>query len=138
MRLTVSSAMSGHKRPCSPAFPPDRPACASAQTCAAHLLIAFALLKGVAGAVAVLEKGEAAAGKLRFYKVLDDGFLVLDGYIVPVNLVIDGDTGVACYAEGFCHGAFLLRYRSVLAVKFRNAGGIRPGCFDRLIVYQSV
>ena len=31
----------------------------------AHLLIAFALLKGIAGAVAVLEKGEAAAGKAR-------------------------------------------------------------------------
>ena len=77
-----------------------------AHQAAAHLLIALALLKGVAGAVAVLEKGEAAAGKLRFYKVLDDGFLVLDGYIVPVDLVIDGDTGVACYAEGFCHGAF--------------------------------
>ena len=44
---------------------PCLPACASAQTCAAHLLIAFALLKGIAGAVAVLEKGEAAAGKAR-------------------------------------------------------------------------
>ena len=63
--MTVSSAMPGHKCPCSLAFPPDRPACASAQTCAAHLLIAFALLKGIAGAVAVLEKGEAAAGKAR-------------------------------------------------------------------------
>ena len=105
--------MSGHKRPCSPAFPPDRPACASAQTCAAHLLIAFALLKGVAGAVAVLEKGEAAAGKLRFYKVLDDGFLVLDGDVVTVELVIDGNTGVARYVEGFGHGYSPLRYRSV-------------------------
>ena len=65
MRLTVSSAMPGHKRLCSLAFPPDRPACASAQAGAAHLLIAFALLKGIAGAVAVLEKGEAAAGKAR-------------------------------------------------------------------------
>ena len=109
-----------------------------AHQAAAHFLIALALLERVAGTVAVLEKGEAAAGKLRFYKVLDDGFLVFDGYIVPVDLVIDGNAGVARYAEGFCHGAFLLRYCSVLAVKFRNADGIRPDCFDRLIVYQSV
>ena len=109
-----------------------------AHQAAAHFLIALALLKRVAGAVAVLEKGQAAAGKLCFYEVLDDGFLVLDRYVVAVEFVIDGDTGVACYAEGFCHGAFLLRYRSVLVVKFRNADGIRPDCFDRLIVYQSV
>ena len=36
------------------------------------------------------------------------------------------------------HGYSPLRYRSVLVVKFRNADGIRPDCFDRLIVYQSV
>ena len=71
MRLTVSSAMPGHKRPCSLAFPPDRPACASAQTCAAHLLIALALLKGVAGAVAVFKKCQRAAGEVGFYIVLD-------------------------------------------------------------------
>ena len=116
----------------------DEDAVPVAHQAAAHFLIALALLERVAGAVAVLEKGQAAAGKLCFYEVLDDGFLVLDRYVVAVEFVIDGNAGVACYAEGFCHGAFLLRYCSVLAVKFRNADGIRPDCFDRLIVYQSV
>ena len=80
---------------------------------AAHFLIALALLERVAGAVAVLEKGQAAAGKLCFYEVLDDGFLVLDRYVVAVEFVIDGNAAVACYVKGFNHGYPPLRYRSV-------------------------
>ena len=93
--------MSGHKRPCSPAFPPDRPACASAQTCAAHLLIAFALLKGIAGAVAVLVEGQAGTGEVPLHKVRDDGLLVFNGHIVPVKLLIHRDTAVAGNVKSF-------------------------------------
>ena len=40
------------------------------------------------GAVVILEKCQAASGKLRFYKVLDDSFLVLDRYVVLLHLII--------------------------------------------------
>ena len=71
---------------------------------AAHLLIALALLKGVAGAVAVLKEGEAAARKALLHKVADDGLLVFDGDVIPVQLIVHGNAGVTCDVEGFDHG----------------------------------
>ena len=70
----------------------------------AHLLVAFPLLKGVAGAITVFKKGQRAAGEAFFYVFLDDGFLVLDGYVVPVQLVVYGDSGVAGDVKGFGQG----------------------------------
>ena len=65
-----------------------------------HGLVALPLLEGVAGAVPVLVEGKGAAGELLLYEVLDDGLLVLDGHVVPVQLVVHGDSGVAGDIEG--------------------------------------
>ena len=70
----------------------------------AHLLIALALLKGVAGAVAVLKEGEAAARKALLHKVADDGLLVFDGDVIPVQLIVHGDARITGDVEGFDHG----------------------------------
>ena len=69
----------------------------------AHLLIALALLKGVAGAVAVFKKRQRAAGKMGFYIVLDDGLLVLDGDVLLILLIIHGNAGIARNIKAFDH-----------------------------------
>ena len=61
----------------------------------AHLLIALALLKRVAGAVAVFKKRQRAAGEVCLYIVLDDGLLVLDGDVLLILLIIHGNAGIA-------------------------------------------
>ena len=67
----------------------------------AHLLIALALLKGVAGAVAVFKKRQRAAGEMGFYIVLDDGLLVLDGDVLLILLIIHGNAGIARDVKAF-------------------------------------
>ena len=69
----------------------------------AHILIALALLKCVAGAVPILKKSEAAAGEMGLYIVGEDGFLVLNGDIFLIQLVVHGDAAVAGDVEGFSH-----------------------------------
>ena len=69
----------------------------------AKLLIPFALLKGVPGAVAVFKESQAAAGEFLFDKVLDDRLLVFDRGVVPVQFFIDGDPAVSRNIEGFYH-----------------------------------
>ena len=61
----------------------------------AHGLIALSLLKGVAGAIPILVKGQGAVGKFFPDKVRDDGLLVLNGGVVPVQLLVHGDAAVA-------------------------------------------
>ena len=80
---------------------------------AAHLLIALALLERVAGAVAVLEKRQRTAGEVRLYVVVDNGLLVLDGDILLVLLIVNGNAAVACYVKGFGHAHSPLRYFSI-------------------------
>ncbi len=70
----------------------------------AHLLIALALFKGVAGAVAILKEGQRAAGKPLPDEFADDGLLVLDGDVVPVQLVVHRDPGVARNVKAFEQG----------------------------------
>ena len=60
-----------------------------------HCLIALTLLEGVARAVAVLVEYELRARELVLDEVGDDGLLVLNGHIVPVQLVVHGDAAVA-------------------------------------------
>ena len=79
----------------------------------AHLLIALALLKGVAGAVAVFKECQRAAGKVGFYIVLDDGLLVFNGDVLLLLLIIHGNTGIARDVKCFNHGHSPLRYFSV-------------------------
>ena len=67
----------------------------------AHLLVPFPLLKSIAGAVTVFKEGQRAAGKTAFHIFLNDGFLVFDGYILPVQLIIHGDPGVSGDVKGF-------------------------------------
>lgn len=83
----------------------DQDAVLVAHESLAHDLVTLALLKGAARVVTVLIKCQVAAGKPLLYEILNDGFLVLDGYIVPVELIIDGNTPVACNAKSFqqCH-----------------------------------
>ena len=54
----------------------------------AHFLVAGPLVKGVSGLVPVLIKGRGGVGKFLPHEVLNDGFLVLDGCVVPVQLFI--------------------------------------------------
>ena len=68
-----------------------------------HGLVALPLLKGVAGAVPVLVEGEGAVGEPLPDEILDDGLLVLDGHIVPVQLLIHGDAAVAGDVKGLDH-----------------------------------
>ncbi len=67
-----------------------------------HGLVALPLLEGVAGAVPVLIEGEGAAGELAFDKVLNNGLLVFNGSVVPVQLLIHGDAAVARNIKPFC------------------------------------
>ena len=61
----------------------------------AHPLIPLALLKRVARAVAVLEKVQLAAREMGADVFPDDALLVLDGDVVPVQLLVHGDAAVA-------------------------------------------
>ena len=75
----------------------------------AHLLIALALLKGVAGAVAVFKERQRAAGEVGFYIVLDDGLLVLDRNVLLILLIIHGNAGIARDVKCFGHDRLLCR-----------------------------
>ena len=74
----------------------------------AHGLIALPLFEGVAGAVPVLVEGESAVGETLFYEVLDDGLLVFDGGVVPVLLLVYGNTAVTGDVKAFDHGCSFL------------------------------
>ena len=69
----------------------------------AHLLIALALLKRVAGAVAVFKKRQRAAGEVGFYIILDDGLLVLNRDVLLILLIIHRNTGIARDVKAFDH-----------------------------------
>ena len=69
----------------------------------AHFLIALPMAEGVTGTVPILKKSEAAAGEMGLYIVGEDGFLVLDGNIFLIQLIVHGDAAVAGDVEGFSH-----------------------------------
>ena len=75
----------------------------------AHLLIPLALLKRVAGAVAVFKKRQRAAGEVGFYIILDDGLLVLDRNVLLLLLIVHGNTGIARDVKCFGHDRLLCR-----------------------------
>ena len=80
----------------------------------AHLLIALALLKRVAGAVAVFKKRQRAAGEVGLYIVLDDGLLVLDRDVLLLLLIIHGNAGIARNVKAFDHvGSPPFRYFAI-------------------------
>ena len=93
-----------------------------------HLLIALALLKGVAGAVAVFKKRQRAAGEVGFYIVLDDGLLVLNRDVLLILLIIHRNTGIARDVKCFNHGHSPLRYFSVCR---SNSEMYSASCFLR-------
>ena len=68
-----------------------------------HCLIAFALFKSIAGTVTVFVKSKGASGKAVFDVICDYCFLVFDGYVVPIQLVIYGYAAVAGYVEAVFH-----------------------------------
>ena len=94
----------------------------------AHLLIALALLKRVAGAVAVFKKRQRAAGEVGFYIVLDDGLLVLNRDVLLILLIIHRNTGIARDVKCFNHGHSPLRYFSVCR---SNSEMYSASCFLR-------
>ena len=69
----------------------------------AHSLVAFPLLKGVAGAVPVLVKGQGTIREALLHKVLDNGFLVFDGDVIPVQFIIHRDAAIARNVKAFGH-----------------------------------
>ena len=75
----------------------------------AHLLIALALLKRVAGAVAVFKKRQRAAGEVGLYIIFDDGLLVFDGDVLLLLLIIHGNAGIARDVKCFGHDRLLCR-----------------------------
>ena len=94
----------------------------------AHLLIALALVEGVAGAVAVFKKRQRAAGEAGFYIVLDDGLLVFNGDVLLILLIIHRNTGIARNVKCFNHGHSPLRYFSVCR---SNSEMYSASCFLR-------
>ena len=62
---------------------------------APHGLIALPLLKRIAGAIAVFEKGQRAVRKAMLDKIRDDGFLVFDRGVVPIQLFVYRNAAVA-------------------------------------------
>ena len=78
-----------------------------------HGLVALPLLKGIAGTVPILIKGQAASRKTAVHKVPDDGLLVFNGNVIPVQLLIYRDAAVAGNVKGFGHVYSPLRYFSV-------------------------
>lgn len=94
----------------------------------AHLLIALALVEGVAGAVAVFKKRQRAAGKTGFYIVLDDGLLIFDRNVLLILFIIHGNTGIARDVKCFNHGHSPLRYFSVCR---SNSEMYSKSCFLR-------
>ena len=69
----------------------------------AHSLVAFPLLKGVAGAVPVLVKGQGTIREALLHKILDNGFLVFDGDVIPVQFIIHRDAAIARNVKAFGH-----------------------------------
>ena len=69
----------------------------------AHGLVTLPLLEGVTGAVPVLEEGEGAVGELLPDERFNDGFLVFDGGVVPVQFFVYGDAAVAGDGKVFNH-----------------------------------
>ena len=71
----------------------------------AHGLIALPLLKGVAGAIPILIKGQRAPRKSLVYIIFDDSLLVLNGYIVPIQFVVHRNAAVTRNIKMLNHGA---------------------------------
>ena len=74
-----------------------------------HLLIALALLEGVARAVAIFIEGQRAAGEPLLHIFLDDRLLVFDRGVVAVKLLVDRNTAVAGDVKSFYQSIHLLR-----------------------------
>ena len=70
-----------------------------------HGLIAFPLLKGIAGAVPIFVECQGAFRESLINIILNNGFLVFNGHIVPIQFIIHGDSAVAGYVKMFNHGA---------------------------------
>ena len=69
----------------------------------AHGLVTLPLLEGVARAVSVFKKGQGAPGKPGLDEVGDDGLLIFNGHIVPIQLLVHRDSAVAGDFKGFGH-----------------------------------
>ena len=95
----------------------------------AHLLIALALVEGVAGAVAVFKKHQRAAGKVGFYIIFDDGLLVFDGDVLLLLLIVYGNAGIARNVKCFNQpGSPPFRY---FAISRSNSEMYSASCFLR-------
>ena len=69
----------------------------------AHGLVALPLLEGVAGAVPVLVESQGAVRETALDEVREDGLLVFDGGVVPVQLLVHGDAAVTGDVKFFNH-----------------------------------
>ena len=78
-----------------------------------HGLVTLPLFKSIAGTVPILIKGQAASRKTAVHKIPDDGLLVFNGNVIPVQFLVYGDAAVAGNVKGFGHGYSPLRYFSV-------------------------
>ena len=95
----------------------------------AQLLIALALVEGVAGAVAVFKKRQHAAGKVGFYIIFDDGLLVFDGDVLLFLLIVHGNAGIARNVKCFDQsGSPPFRY---FAISRSNSEMYSASCFLR-------
>ena len=81
----------------------------------AHDLVLLALREGVAGAVTVNVQIKRTAGEILPDIVLNDGFLIFDGSVVPVFLEVNGNSRVAADGKSLLHDLsprFMLAYYS--------------------------
>ena len=70
-----------------------------------HGLVVLPLFEGVARAVPVLVEGQGTAWEFLLYEVRDDGLLVFDGGVVPIQLLIYRDAAVSGNIKAFNHGS---------------------------------
>ena len=76
----------------------------------AHFLIAGPLVEGITRLVPVLIKGKSGPGEFLTDKTLNDSLLVLDGGVIPVQLLVHGNPAVAGKVKGFNHRFHLLDF----------------------------
>ena len=97
----------------------------------AHDLVLLALREGVAGAVTVNVQIKRTAGEILPDIVLNDGFLIFDGSVVPVFLEVNGNSRVAADGKSLFHSRFTSLYVGILFARYQaeNAGNSGLCCY---------
>ena len=86
------------------------------------------LLKGIAGTIPILIKGQAASRKSAVHKIPDDSLLVFDRHIVAIQFLVHRNARVARYGKAFDHSLSPFRYAAICR---SNSEMYSASCFLR-------